>query len=160
MLREYFIHLFKYNDWATHETAKSIRDLEKKEEKLEHLLSHIVIAQKLWLNRTLERKILIDPWEKYSVQETESKSTIITSEWINLLESLGEKDFEKRVDYLNTKGEKFNNSIKDIVTHIINHSTYHRAQIAQKVKALGGKPAATDYIVYQRQIQKQISIDP
>ena len=37
---------------------------------------------------------------------------------------------------------------------VINHSTYHRAQIAQKVKALGGKPAVTDYIVYQRELQE------
>jgi len=154
MFNEHFIPLFKYNDWATHEAAKSIRGLKKKNEKPEQLLSHIVVAQKLWLNRTLERTILIDPWEKYSVQESVSKSTIITSEWINLLESLEEKDFEKRVDYLNSKGEKFNNSIKDIISHIINHSTYHRAQIAMLVRQAGGEPSKTDYIVYQRQVQK------
>jgi uncharacterized damage-inducible protein DinB len=52
------------------------------------------------------------------------------------------------------KGEKFANTIKDIVVHVINHSTYHRAQIAQLVKQSGGEPAKTDYIVYQREFQK------
>lgn len=154
MLKDYFIHQFKYNDWATYEAAKSLKGLEKKDEKLEELLSHIISAQQIWLNRILERKINVDPWKKNSVRESISKSTTITAEWINLLESFGEKDFERRIDYVNTKGEKFNNSIKDIISHVINHSTYHRAQIAQKVKALGGKPAVTDYIFYQRQFQR------
>jgi len=153
MLKDHFIHLFKYNDWATRETARSVTGFEKKDEKLTELFSHIVSAQKIWLNRTLERDIYINPWEKHALQECISQSTEITAEWINMVESFKEKDVERRVEYKNTKGEKFTNTIKDIITHVINHSTYHRAQIAQKVKALGGKPAVTDYIVYQRQVQ-------
>ena len=154
MLKDHFIHLFKYNDWATRASANSLKGLEKKDERLGELLSHLVSAQKIWLNRVLERDIYVSPWDNYSVPECISQSTTITAEWINLLESLKEKDFEKRVDYTNTKGEKFSNTVKDIVIHVINHSTYHRAQIAQKVKVLGEKPATTDYIVYQRQVQK------
>ena len=154
MLKDYFIHLFKYNDWATRETANSIKGLEKKDERLGELLSHILSAQKLWLNRVLEREHIIKPWDKLPVQEGVSRSTSITANWVNLLESYNDKDLDKRIEYMNTKGEKYVNTIRDIVMQVINHSTYHRAQIAQKVKALGGKPAATDYIVYQRQFQK------
>jgi uncharacterized damage-inducible protein DinB len=154
MLKDHFNHLFKYNDWATRETARSVTGFEKKDEKLTELLSHIVSAQKIWLNRVLGRDIIINPWEKHTTQECSVQSTEITAEWINLLESLKDDNLERRIDYTNTKGEKFSNTVKDIVTHVLNHSTYHRAQIAQKVKALGGKPAVTDYIVYQRQLQK------
>jgi uncharacterized damage-inducible protein DinB len=91
MLKDYFIHQFKYNNWATNEAAKSLKGLEKKDEKLEELLSHIISAQQIWLNRILERKINVGPWEKHSVQECIPKSTTITAEWINLLESLIEK---------------------------------------------------------------------
>jgi uncharacterized damage-inducible protein DinB len=154
MLKDHFIHLFKYNDWATREAADSISGLEKKDEKLVELISHLVSAQKIWLNRILERDIFVDPWQKNTVSECISQSTTITAECINLLESFKDKDIERRIEYKNTKGEKFSNTVKDLVTHVINHSTYHRAQIAQKVKALGGKPATTDYIVYQRQFQK------
>jgi len=154
MLRDHFIHLFKYNDWATRAAANSVKGLEKKDEKLSDLLSHLVSAQKIWLNRILERQLHISPWEKYTGQECLSQSTSITAEWINLLESFKDNDLDKRIEYINTKGEKFSNTVKDIITHVINHSTYHRAQIAQNLKALGKKPASTDYIVYQRQIQK------
>jgi uncharacterized damage-inducible protein DinB len=152
--RNQFTHLFKYNDWATIATASSLKGLEKKDERLGKLLSHIISAQKLWLNRVLEREIMVKPWDELSVQDCISQSTAVTAEWINLLESFNDKDLDKRIEYTNTKGEKYVSTIKDIVTQVINHSTYHRAQIAQRVKTLRGKPAVTDYIVYQRQFQK------
>lgn len=154
MFKEHFIHLFKYNDWATRETAESIQHLKKPEEKLKDLFSHIISAQNIWLNRTLGRDIVISPWQKITQEEWILKSTAVTSEWINLLESLRENDFERRIEYTNAKGEKFANTIKDIVVQVINHSTYHRAQIAQLVRQSGGEPAKTDYIIYQRQFQK------
>lgn len=154
MFREHFIHLFKYNDWATREVANSMEGLEDRDPRLIELLSHIVAAQKLWLIRVLGREVHISPWEKYTIEECVTHSTTVTAEWINLLESLEENELDKRIEYINTKGDKFVNTIKDIIIHIINHSTYHRAQIAQKVKSLKETPAATDYIVYQRTFQK------
>jgi uncharacterized damage-inducible protein DinB len=153
MLNVHFIHLFKYNDWATRATANSLKGHEKKDERLGELLSHIISAQKLWLNRVLKREIVVTPWDKHAVQECISQSTSVTAEWVNLLESYVDKDLDKRIEYANTKGEKYVNTLRDIIFHVINHSTYHRAQIAQRVKALGGKPAITDYIVYQRELQ-------
>ena len=154
MLRDHFIHLFKYNDWATRAAANSISGLEKKDERLGELLSHLVSAQQLWLNRVLGREIVVNPWEKHTVQESIAQSTTVSAEWVNLLESHSDKDLDNRVEYKNTKGESYSNAVRDIIIQVINHSTYHRAQIAQRVKALGSKPAVTDYIVYQRQFQK------
>jgi len=154
MLRDYFVHLFKYNDWATRQTAESIVNLKKKNNKSEELLSHIISAQKIWLNRILGRNTVIDPWHKLTQEDWIPQSIPITAEWINLLESFKENDFERRIEYTNTKGEKFFNTVKDIIVQVINHSTYHRAQIAQLVRQSGGEPAKTDYIVYQRMFQK------
>jgi uncharacterized damage-inducible protein DinB len=154
MLKDHFVHLFKYNDWATRQTAESIMNLKKKNRKSEELLSHIISAQKIWLNRILGKGIVIDPWQMLTQKELVPQSTPVTADWINLLEGLRENDFERRIEYSNMRGEKFANTIKDIVVHVINHSTYHRAQIAQLVKQSGGEPAKTDYIVYQREFQK------
>jgi uncharacterized damage-inducible protein DinB len=154
MLKDHFVHLFKYNDWATRQTAESIMNLKKKNRKSEELLSHIISAQKIWLNRILGKGIVIDPWQMLTQKELVPQSTPVTADWINLLEGLRENDFERRIEYSNMRGQKFANTIKDIVVHVINHSTYHRAQIAQLVKQSGGEPAKTDYIVYQREFQK------
>jgi uncharacterized damage-inducible protein DinB len=154
MFRNHFVHLFKYNDWATRHCAESITKLKKKNRKAEELLSHLISAQEVWLNRVLERDIINDPWKKLTEEEWIPKSIPLTAEWINFLEGLHENDFEKRVEYRNTKEERFTNTIKDIIIQVINHSTYHRAQIASLVRQAGGEPAKTDYIIYQRQVQK------
>jgi uncharacterized damage-inducible protein DinB len=146
--------MFKYNDWATSQTAESMAGLKNKNKKTEELLSHIISAQKIWLNRILGKEIALDPWQKINSDEWIEQNTTVTSEWINLIESFQEKDFDTRIEYLNTAGEKYTNTVKDIITHVINHSTYHRAQIAQLVRQSGGHPARTDYIVYQRMFQK------
>jgi len=154
MLKEHLNHLFKYNDWATRQTAESIVGQKKKNEKSEELLSHIISAQKIWLNRILGRDIAANPWQKITQKEWILQSTAVTAEWINFLEGLHDEGFEERIEYKNSKGEKFTNTIRDIVVQVINHSTYHRAQIAQLIRQSGGEPVKTDYIVYQRQFQK------
>jgi len=154
MLKEHFLHLLKYNDWATREAAKSLKDLDRKDDRLIELLSHIVSAQKVWLSRTLQRDTYTNPWQTHTIEECMSLSISQTAEWINLLEGLRDNELDKRIEYSNTKGDRFANTIKDIVAHLINHSTYHRAQIAQLVRQSGGEPAKTDYIVYQREFQK------
>jgi uncharacterized damage-inducible protein DinB len=154
MLRNHFVHLFKYNDWATRECAESILKLKKKSEKAEEILSHLISAQQIWLNRVLERDVVTDPWNKLTEEEWLPKSIPVTAEWINFLEGLHENDFEKRIKYTNTKGNDFTNTIKDVIVQVLNHSTYHRAQIALLIRQAGGEPAKTDYIFYQRQLQK------
>lgn len=150
---DHFIHLFEYNNWATKLAANSVIASDKKEGRVLELLSHIVSAQAIWLNRILGNNITIDPWQKQLPEECITQSTKITSEWISLLKRFKDIDLVKRIEYKNPKGEKFSNTIKDITTHVINHSTYHRAQIAQLVRQSGGEPAKTDYIVYQRTLR-------
>jgi len=154
MFKDHFIHLFKYNDWATREAAKHVVDAKHNQQRVYDLLAHIVNSQMIWLNRVLMNRIIIDPWEKLSPDKCIELSIKITKEWTNFLEGMDERDLRRRIQYKNNKGEDWENTLGDIVTHVINHSTYHRAQIAQLIRQSGGEPAKTDYIVYQRQFQK------
>ena len=151
---DHLTHLFKYDNWAMERTANSIINLEEILPDAVRILSHIISAQQIWLNRITGTQSNITPWDNYTIDESISKSVELTSKWINLLEGNEQTFLDQRIQYQNSKGETFTNSIKDIVTHVINHSAYHRAQIAQHVKHANGTPAITDYIVYQREFQK------
>ena len=59
-------------------------------------------------------------------------------------------DFEKRVEYETTEGRVFANDLKDILFHIINHSTHHRGQILMDFRSNGMDPDQLDYIFYRR----------
>jgi uncharacterized damage-inducible protein DinB len=150
LFKHHYIYLFHYNNWATQESIKSAKILPELSERIASLISHTAAAQEIWFNRTIGKQSDLTPWEKYSLDECSEKSELITSRWINFLEHTSDEGLDRVIHYRNTKGDKFENSVKDILTHIINHSTYHRAQIALLVKEAGGKPAVTDYIVYAR----------
>ncbi len=151
---DHLTHLFKYDSWAMERTANSIINLEEILPDAVRILSHIISAQQIWLNRITGIQSNITPWDNYTIDELISKSVELTSKWINLFEGSDKAFLEKRIQYQNSKGETFTNSIKDIATHVINHAAYHRAQIAQHVKRANGIPAITDYIIYQRELQK------
>ncbi len=62
-----------------------------------------------------------------------------------------ELEFDKIVPYQNSKGVNYTNNLSDIITHVINHGTHHRAQIGQLLKQAGiEKLPMTDYIAFVR----------
>jgi uncharacterized damage-inducible protein DinB len=148
--KDHFIHLFRYDDWATKESVNSIKKLNEPSDRLLTIISHVVATEQLWYDRVIKSKNPISPWHKYSLDECINKSTEITSKWISLLNEFGEDGLFNIINYVNTQGRKYHNSFKEIVTHTINHSSYHRAQAALLVRDAGGEPALTDYIVYAR----------
>jgi uncharacterized damage-inducible protein DinB len=73
-----------------------------------------------------------------------------TTNWLNYLNQHRMDTFEEMIFYKNSSGNKYENTIREIITHVINHSTYHRGQIAMELRSLGVDPPQTDYIAYCR----------
>ncbi|UPT65543.1 MAG: hypothetical protein M0D57_13455 [Sphingobacteriales bacterium JAD_PAG50586_3] len=59
-------------------------------------------------------------------------------------------DYSAVLEYKNSRGDAWNSTYEDILTHIANHGTYHRGQIASRLKEIGVQPPTTDYIAYSR----------
>jgi uncharacterized damage-inducible protein DinB len=150
-MKQHFIHLFEYNDWANKATAASINETIGVDVKAISIFGHIINAQKLWLSRILGQANNINPWENLSLDEAIILSSQNTKDWQSFLKEMTETDFDVNIKYVNSKGESYTSTIKQILTQTINHATYHRGQIASIVRQSGGKPAFTDYIIYVRQ---------
>ncbi|HVO74417.1 MAG TPA: DinB family protein [Ignavibacteriaceae bacterium] len=150
-MKEYFLELFKYNSWANERVFESLAQFESPPEKAVELLSHIYNSQEIWLSRIKARKAGAEnPWQKHSFEKCIELLRQCGDEWFSFLNNLKIGEENAEFEYRNTKGEKFNNKIKDAIIQVINHSTYHRAQIASLVRNAGGNPAVTDYIVFKR----------
>ena len=65
-------------------------------------------------------------------------------------EKLTDSDLASVVQYRNTKGDEYANSVLDILTHVVIHGAYHRGQIARIIGRGGGQTPNTDYIAYIR----------
>jgi uncharacterized damage-inducible protein DinB len=52
-------------------------------------------------------------------------------------------------------GDSYTNNVEMIMIHLVNHSSYHRAQIAMLLRQKGLEPINTDFITYDRVITGQ-----
>lgn len=143
--------LFEYDRWANEETLASIKNLKAGRARSIQLYSHIVETEILWYQRIRKNYAhIVNVWGNWPLEQAETEAGRMTTEWNTLLANESESFLLNRIAYKNTKGTPFENTVDDILTHVVNHSSYHRGQIAAEVRKAGGEPAYTDYIQYQR----------
>lgn len=149
-MKEYFLTLFEYNLWANQQIINALKDVEFPPKCLT-LFSHIISAQDIWFERIKKtNSYQIQVWDEYTLLECEILVKQSNSKWTNYLSKKSANEFLKEIDYRNSRGKEFTNTVKDILTHVLNHSNYHRAQINQLLSNEGLEPAIIDYIFYVR----------
>lgn len=149
--REYFQRMFAYDYWANKATLHSITELLDGQERPLTLLAHILGAQKIWHHRLTGEDVEgLMVWPVIHDSDYRRQVEECHGYWWEFLNNIDEDELNDTVDYANTKGQEFENTVADILSHVLMHSAYHRAQIASAVKAEGGIPAATDFIAYAR----------
>lgn len=55
---------------------------------------------------------------------------------------------ERLISYENPTGTRWTYSLRHMLQHVVNHSTYHRGQVAGMLRQVGATPPATDYLLY------------
>src|SRR5690606_22895755 len=140
--------LFTYNHYFNHELSDIfIKTHDTINEKPITLFSHILNAHHIWNSRIIEKQSEYDVWKVHSIPELKK---INENNFNNTQSILTDFDLDKTILYKNSKGQKFKNKISEILFHIINHSTYHRGQIASSFRQNNIEPLNTDYIFYKR----------
>jgi uncharacterized damage-inducible protein DinB len=142
--------LWQYNDWAN---TSLLSSLEQQGTALPgtslHLISHIMNAQMIWLNRIRGLPQQYGVWDDHDLHTCrnmhEEASPLLKQEIANHAAEL-----QKIIHYTNTRGISYENKLDDIFLQIFNHGTYHRAQIAQNSRINAQEPINTDYINFAR----------
>lgn len=147
-MKSFFKELLEYN----HHFNQKLGDIfnehpDKISQKAIQLYSHILNAHRIWNNRIESGQKAFAVWEVHLIQHCKSIDKMNHEQSLLILDKF---DLEEIISYNNTKGQAFNNSIRDMLFHVINHSTYHRGQIATDFRQNGLEPLITDYIFYKR----------
>jgi len=146
---DWFQELLEFDRWANARVMDYMETLPEPSEQAQKLMAHIMIAREAWLNRCLQRPFSpADSFPLYPLTECRRLNEDIFKRWSDFLSGAG--DLSKRITYTTFDGKPYESSLSDILNHVVNHGTYHRGQIAAKVRELGGKPVSTDYIYYTR----------
>lgn len=150
-MKKQFRDLLKYNEWANYRVLKSLEESGSEHQELLKLYSHILSAQIIWLNRIKELPTSPFPvWEEYKISELRTMTEESSDNWNDYMGEHKLETFEEMIFFTNSEGKKYENTIREIISHMVNHSSYHRGQIAARMRQLNLEPPVTDYIAYSR----------
>lgn len=155
-MKKYFIKLYTYNQWANRRVLKAIVSQKVSDEKVLSLFSHQMAANYLWLHRIKG----LDPppyelWKTYPNDQLADMVEEVSALWLSFIAETD--NFDKVLKYKNYVGDYYENNVEHIMMHLVNHGTYHRGQIALRMRQCGYEPVNTDFITYDRVISGQLS---
>lgn len=153
--------LFAYNQWANAlmwEAAAALSDSQRETTILSSFpsvnktLAHIASAEWIWLQRWLGESPSAPPaWAiagDFAVVRAEL--TAVETARNAYLGSRVDEDLAREVGYRTLAGAAGSNPLGELMRHVVNHSSYHRGQLATMLRQLGATPPSTDYVLYLR----------
>ena len=154
--------LFAYGTWATGMMFRAVEALPPHQREAPApssfpsvigTLAHIVSAEWIWLRRWLgESPAAIPSWAATpGLSQLRTQLAAVEAERGSFLGALTEADFERPVSYRTLAGQAFTDPLGHLMRHVVNHSTYHRGQVATQLRQLGHTPPNTDLIRYLRE---------
>ena len=134
-----------YMAWAHARTAEMLRQSPSAEGV--HIFAHLLAAERVWGERIAGQPVSCPIWPEWTLAECEGR---IAGNVDLYRELLRERDVPEDVQYRNSRGEEFTSARTDILLHVMAHGAYHRGQISQEVRRLGGEILDTDFILFRR----------
>ena len=147
MIKEFFLNKIEYDLACNLTWIKSLEDHENHlDDYVVKSISHIINVHHIWNSRLLDQQPESELWDILPISYWKKLAEQNSRETIDYLEKyeLGEK-----VNYHSSEGVKYSKKDIDILYHILNHSNYHRGQIALRMKELEIKPPSLNFIVYR-----------
>lgn len=152
---QYLQKLAQYDAWANEQVLASLSTLPdggapSVREKVITLVAHLAAAKRIWLNRVHGKSAGTEVWPKLTLAAAGELLTQADKDLVKLTAKLTLEELTRPVIYRTSRGQSCANPLLDVITHVINHGTYHRGQLAAALAAAGSKPVPSDYIVWVR----------
>ncbi len=158
MLRE-VRRLYAYTRWAnahmldacaTLDAESLVRDMDTSFGSVLGTLEHLFGADWIWLERWNGRIPSGFPAKGThgTVDSLRAAWTMLEDERTRFLSTLDEAKLAEPLRYRNTRGDAFAYPLGQLLMHVSNHATYHRGQVMQSVRQLGGTVKTTDYLYW------------
>src|SRR5262245_25700643 len=162
--------LFRYNRWANDQVfaatppASFTREVGEGLGTVRDTLTHIVWSEWIWLQRWKGvTKLVFQPADFGqvppalifvatafpTVDSLHARSRAVADETFGFLRELKPERLLEVTEYLTVSGAIWPQPLWRQLLHAVTHSTYHRGQVATKLRQLGHVPAATDFVSYK-----------
>lgn len=154
--------LLAYDAWANALTFEAVAALPADEPTrpvagsfptLTATLAHIVGVEWAWLRRWQGEHLTGYPdWVTTpDLADLRARLSAVEKERGVFMAGLSDADLAREISYRLMSGAEHADKLGDLIGHLINHSTYHRGQVASQLRELGHKPPSTDLLLYRWQ---------
>ncbi len=155
--------LFDYNYWARDRQLEACAALTSEQflrpiggsfRSIRDTLAHLVAVEWIWLERWRgrSRTDLIAPADLPTTAAVTERWTGVEHEMRDYLAGLDESALSSTQTYLSTRGERWTYPLWQMITHLLDHQTYHRGQVTMLLRMLGAVPPRIDFLVWQDSI--------
>jgi uncharacterized damage-inducible protein DinB len=147
---EHLRHLLEYDEWANRRTLDALQS--RTSELSRKILAHILITKQEYFERLSGKDSTgFNFWPDLSLDECEQLLRKTTDEYEQLLRDADDSLLEQVAAYKTSEGVPFENNYRDLVTHVLFHSSIHRGNIVLKMREEGFEPPKIDYILFLRE---------
>ncbi len=152
--------LYEYNEWANNHVLQAASGLGEEElgremgasfGSIQGNLVHTVGAQILWLARWAPSgPVGMPQLREGHVMEATREAYEDSHEGLRaFVASLGPEDPDTVVSYVDSRGQPLERPLGQLMVHLANHGTHHRAETAMLLTALGQPPRQLDYLFFE-----------
>jgi len=153
--------LYDYNQYANDEVLAVASELSLEEfestrgtskDSVEGNLVHIVAAQRVWLARWIKGG---NPLPMAQAQAVHGLGAIRNefershSDLREFLAGLTDERLDRPLAYKDSAGNPYEQLLWRLMLHVANHGSYHRAETAMALTALGHSPGDLDYVYFE-----------
>ena len=156
------IFLYAYNDWANQRILTAAANLTPEQflaptplswGSVRDVLVHALSAEWIWRLRCAEDQAptsLLAPAEFPTLATLTARWQVEAAAMRAYVAGLTAAELNAPKVYRSTKGQPYSAPLWQILTHVVNHGTQHRAEVAHVLTGYGCSPGDMDMILYTR----------
>ena len=147
---EHLRELYVYNDWANRRIIIALKDAPS--EKSRKILAHLLITEQEYYERLYGKDSFgFDFWQDLSLEECGKLARETAERYEKLLRKFDDEGLDLKTRYRTSEGVWFENTFRELITHVLFHSSIHRGNIVLKLREENFTPPKIDYIIYLRE---------
>lgn len=139
-------------EWANEQALRTLREAGTPPADALRAYAHTLGAAEIWLARIEAREPTLAVWPELDLEGCITTSREIHHRLAHYLDELTVPGLDRVVTYRTTTGQTYSSTVRDILLQVFLHGTYHRGQIAQRLRQTDAEPTATDYIAWTRNV--------
>jgi uncharacterized damage-inducible protein DinB len=162
MNKQDILTLYKYNQWANAKILNAAANLTREQFQapasfphggLQGTLVHIMFAEWIWRKRWegTSPTFRLKPEDFPTVESLCTRWAEEERQLMDFVDELSDEKLNSTFHYSSTRGEPFTDILWQVMAHVVNHGTQHRAEAAAMLTELGHSPGDIDLIYFLRE---------